>query len=150
MESFNWAEVSAQELELRIENNSPKEDKIEDDEEFPALTASQDSGGPANHTRSRKNATPKRADTKNKFEKNLDLTSALKFARSERIKKLEAEKRRVEKGQVEEGQRKRRRSPSTSTLASITPNRRSQPKKLQRFDDNASQSSHSSRNSRKS
>lgn len=150
MESFDWAEVSAREFELRMGTTPSKEDKVGDDDEFPALTASQDSGGPANHTRSRKNATPKRADTKNKFEKNLDLTSALKFARSERVKKLEAEKRRVEKGDTNEGQRKRRRSPSTSTLASITPSRRPQPKKLQRFDDNASQSSNSSRNSRKS
>lgn len=83
--------------------------------------------------------------------------NALKFARSERVKKLEADKRRTEQGltpkrqSIEDGQRKRRRSPSVSTIASITPSRRPMPKKVQRIDDdNASQSPMSSRSSRKS
>lgn len=79
----------------------------------------------------------------------------MKFARSERVKKLEAQKRRAEQGStpkrqlIEDGQRKRRRSPSVSTIASgiTTPGRRPQPKKVQRFDDNASQVSSSSHHS---
>ncbi|KAI6189518.1 SLBP-RNA-bind domain-containing protein [Aphelenchoides bicaudatus] len=165
IQSFDWAELSAKEHELRVSGTPTKaeEDEIdaEEDGEFPPLNSSQnskcpDSGGPANRTRSRKKPTPKRADTTNKFEKNLDLTAALKFARSERVKKLEADKRRIESGStptrhsLDDGQRKRRRSPSVSTVASITPGRRPQPKKVQRMDSSVSSGSTPSRRSQKS
>ncbi|KAI6225449.1 SLBP-RNA-bind domain-containing protein [Aphelenchoides fujianensis] len=152
---FDWAEESARDFELS--QSAAAGDAAEDAErkdetdgaEMPADGPKlAESGGPANRTRSRKKPTPQRADTKPKFEKVLDARAALNFARDERSKKLEAEKRRVEQGggrsrraaavapvvPPEEGQRKRRRSPSVSTVASNTPSRRQQTK-APRFDE---------------
>ncbi|KAI6216247.1 SLBP-RNA-bind domain-containing protein [Aphelenchoides fujianensis] len=154
---FDWAEESARDFELSqsaaagdAADDSERKDEAEGAEmpaDGPKLA---ESGGPANRTRSRKKPTPQRADTKPKFEKLLDARAALNFARDERSKKLEAEKRRVEQGSgrlrraaavaaapvvpPEEGQRKRRRSPSVSTVASNTPSRRQQTK-APRFDE---------------
>lgn len=156
MPSFDWAEMSAREYNLRQSGYVEVKVKEVEDSEFPTLDSSQSSEGPANRTRSRKKPTPKKASTTNKFEKNLDLTTALRFTRSERVKKLEAERRKVEEGTSKhrkegESQRKRRRSPSVSTVASLTPGRRPQPKKVQRIEyDNASQASTSSQRSQKS
>jgi hypothetical protein len=75
VQSFDWAELSAKEYELRANGTPSKaEDEEEvEDSEFPPLNLSQgpnmkcpDSGGPANRTRSRKKPTPKRVDTTNK------------------------------------------------------------------------------------
>lgn len=81
MQSFDWAEESAREYELRLSQTPSKQENEEeenvnglDNEEYPTLALSQnldlkcpDSGGPANRTRSRKKPTPRRADTSNKL-----------------------------------------------------------------------------------
>jgi hypothetical protein len=81
-------------------------------------------------------------DPTNKFEKQLSLTAALQFAKDERMRKLEADKRRNEQGHTpnrrqhaDSNQRKRRRSPSVASSAILTPGRRMQKKKIKMEDD---------------
>jgi hypothetical protein len=70
MQSFDWAEVSAREYDLRASQTPSKDSQLEDNE-YPSLSRDPnqtcpDSGGPANRTRSRKKPTPRRVDTTNK------------------------------------------------------------------------------------
>ncbi|KAI6236634.1 SLBP-RNA-bind domain-containing protein [Aphelenchoides besseyi] len=136
IEHFDWAEQSARDFEL---NSSNLQESQVDDEKNVDDDEVMDSGGPANRTRSRKKPTPQRVDTRPKFERSLDQRTALNFVRDERIKQLAAEKRRVERGDSPHAAprsevRKRRRSPSVSTVSSNTPSRRNQ-KKAARLDD---------------
>ncbi|KAI6213931.1 SLBP-RNA-bind domain-containing protein [Aphelenchoides besseyi] len=130
IEHFDWAEQSARDFEL---NSSNLQESQVDDEKNVDDDEVMDSGGPANRTRSRKKPTPQRVDTRPKFERSLDQRTALNFVRDERIKQLAAEKRRVERGDSPHAAprsevRKRRRSPSVSTVSSNTPSRRNQKK----------------------
>ncbi|KAI6200218.1 SLBP-RNA-bind domain-containing protein [Aphelenchoides besseyi] len=133
IEHFDWAEQSARDFEL---NSSNLQESHADDEKNDAdenADEVMDSGGPANRTRSRKKPTPQRVDTRPKYERSLDQRAALNFVRDERIKQLAAEKRRVEQSDTPDAAhksegRKRRRSPSVSTVSSTTPSRRNQKK----------------------
>lgn len=123
--NMSWADMSTESRETEVSVNIQKVDAvIEVDVEDEGVK-----------TRSRKNKAPRRNNEagKAKFEKALDLNAALGSVKSERIKKLEEEKRRVEIGSSPRRStrraEKRERDVSISSVSTTTPNSARRPRR---------------------